>query len=315
METLITKQTIEKSPFIVANTSQVTMDHLRDDCIIPVFAKDNETTISHHQFIDRAMRVAGQLFPDHEIKQPEVRVSHVIKGRIPSAIGKPVKELLENEKTIYYERCAFLIEIPGITEIVNGNRHSLSLGGVRAYNQENLYSNKSLERFKMFLGFKNHVCMNLCISTDGVADEVRISSIDELEEQIYLMASSWDRDEQVTTMKSMGNYFLTEKQFAHLIGKLKIFLNLTREEKKNITDVAINDSQINSVIRGYVNDDNFSRGDDGMIDLYSLYNLFTGANKSSYIDQFLERGVFAYGFVKELCDSLESNQPNWFLNN
>ena len=43
---------------------------------------------------------------------PSIRVSHQIKGRVPSAIGKPVKELKENEKTIYYERMAFLIEIP-----------------------------------------------------------------------------------------------------------------------------------------------------------------------------------------------------------
>ncbi|GEM_PF-6677704 len=30
-------------------------------------------------------------------------------------------------------------------------------GGVRAYNLENLYSKGSLERFKIFIGFKNHV--------------------------------------------------------------------------------------------------------------------------------------------------------------
>ena len=80
-------------------------------------------------------------------------------------------------------------------------------------------------------------------------------------------------------------------------------------------EVPINDSQLNNFIRGYVNDENFARGDNGMIDLYRLYNLFTGANKSSYIDHFLERGVFAYGFVKELCDSLENGKPNWFLHN
>jgi hypothetical protein len=49
----------------------------------------------------------------------------VVKGRIPEAIGKPAKDLLEHEKTIYYERMAFMMTIPSITEMVNGNRLSL----------------------------------------------------------------------------------------------------------------------------------------------------------------------------------------------
>ena len=116
-----------------------------------------------------------ELFPDTEPKLPEIRVSHVIKGRIPSAIGKPAKELKDFEKTIYYERCAFMIEIPQIKEVVNGNELTLSIGGVRAYNQENLYSRKSLEKFKLFIGFKNLVCTNMCVSTDGFSNQIRIS--------------------------------------------------------------------------------------------------------------------------------------------
>ena len=42
------------SNFIEANTKQVTIEHLKKDCIIPVFAKDNETTISHFEFINAA---------------------------------------------------------------------------------------------------------------------------------------------------------------------------------------------------------------------------------------------------------------------
>ena len=38
-------------PFIEANTKAVTSDHLKSDCIIPVFSKDNEVTISHQSFI------------------------------------------------------------------------------------------------------------------------------------------------------------------------------------------------------------------------------------------------------------------------
>ena len=33
--------------FIEANTQEVTLQHLRNDCITPVFAKDNELTVNH----------------------------------------------------------------------------------------------------------------------------------------------------------------------------------------------------------------------------------------------------------------------------
>ena len=34
---------------------------------------------------------------------------------------------------------AFIIRIPGITETINGNKLSLTVGGVRSYNLENLF--------------------------------------------------------------------------------------------------------------------------------------------------------------------------------
>ena len=42
----------ENPHFLEANTMEVTMQHLKEDCIIPVFAKDNELTIPHPAFID-----------------------------------------------------------------------------------------------------------------------------------------------------------------------------------------------------------------------------------------------------------------------
>jgi hypothetical protein len=38
---------------------------------------------------------------------------------------------------------SYMYEIPGITSLVDGNKLSLSVGGVRAYNHENLYGKKS----------------------------------------------------------------------------------------------------------------------------------------------------------------------------
>lgn len=164
------------SPFILANTSETTLHHLQNDCIIPVFSKDNEKTIAHQEFIEVVLSAVQKVFPHHSITEPEIRVSHQIKGRIPSAIHKPVKELLEHEKTIYYERMAFIIKLPAIKDTINGNELSLCIGGVRSYNLQNLYNKKSLERFKFFIGFQNQVCMNLCVSSDGFVEDMRVGS-------------------------------------------------------------------------------------------------------------------------------------------
>lgn len=80
------------------------------------------------------MGSSQQGFPSESIELPEIRVSHIIKGRTPEAIHKPVKELLEEDKTIYYERMMFCFEIPTIYEDIAGNRLNLTIGGVRSYN-------------------------------------------------------------------------------------------------------------------------------------------------------------------------------------
>ena len=118
----------QKRPlFIEANTIEASLEHLTNDCIIPVFAKDkdNEATLSHVAFIEAVQDATNTFFSGEQIESPDIRVSHVIKGRIPEAIHKPANQLLESDKTIYYERCAFVIEVPTIYETVHGNRLTL----------------------------------------------------------------------------------------------------------------------------------------------------------------------------------------------
>ncbi|APU67841.1 DUF3871 family protein [Christiangramia flava] len=307
--------TTSNRSFIEANTKDVTLEHLRKDCIIPVFAKDNESTISHYQFVQKTREIAQDLFPEFDIAEPNIRTSHLIKGRIPSAIGKPAKELKEHEKTLYYERCAFVMEIPAVVENINGNNLALTIGGVRAYNQENLFSKKSPEKFKVFIGFKNMVCTNLCISTDGLADQIKVTNTDQLSYAVEGLLQQYDREHHLGLMERMSRHYLTEKQFAHFIGKLRMFQFMDKSEQKKLFPVALNDGQINNVVKNYYTCPNFKRSDDGSINLWRLYNLFTEANKSSYIDNNFERSVNAYELTNNLANSLQNKSENWFIHN
>ena len=302
-----------KRNFIEANTVQVDLEHLKSECIIPVFAKDNESTISHYEFIRSTKEVVEEILEYKGVLKPEIRVSHQIKGRIPSAVGKPAKELLEHEKTLYYERMAFVIEIPEISEMINGNQLSLSIGGVRSYNQENLFSKKSIEKFKVFIGFQNTVCTNLCISTDGLKQDIRVSSVLELKAKIYELINSYDKKKHLQQMNEMSNFSISETQFAQLIGKMKLYSFLDKEAKSNLFHLNINDNQINSIIRDYHIDPNFARFENGNIDFWRLYNLFTEANKSSYIDTNFEKNVNAYEYINYLANSIKKDKGSWFL--
>ena len=74
-----------RKPFIEANTKQVSLYHLKNDCITPVFSKDNEVTISHNQFIETMWECAQRMFRGDTVDNPEIRVSHIVKGRTPEA--------------------------------------------------------------------------------------------------------------------------------------------------------------------------------------------------------------------------------------
>jgi len=66
--------------FILANTEPISYADLKNHCIIPVFSKDNESTISHSEFIDIVGQAADKFFTSEKILHPAIRISHPIKG-------------------------------------------------------------------------------------------------------------------------------------------------------------------------------------------------------------------------------------------
>ncbi len=303
------------SPFIEANTQEANLEELSNEHIIPVFTTDNEPLISQAEFIERAIGISHHVFEGEAVQKPSVRISHPVKGRIPSAKGKPADQLEEHEKTLYYQRMAFVIEIPSITEQIKGNDLALTIGGVKAYNLDNLNSRKgSPEHFKIFIGFVNKVCTNLCIWTDGFSAEVQVTSGRELEGKMYDLVSSFTYSNQANMLSRFQDYELTEHQFAQLVGRSRLYQYLPANMRSKLPELQLNDTQISTVAKEYLRSENFSGSSNGSINLWHLYNLFTEANKSSYIDTFVDRTVNAYQFTSHLVSALEEERQSWFLN-
>ncbi|MFN9321849.1 MAG: DUF3871 family protein [Chitinophagales bacterium] len=210
---------------------------------------------------------------------------------------------------------AFIIRIPSISETINGNEIALTIGGVRSYNLENLYNKKSIEKFKFFIGFQNKVCCNLCVSSDGFVEEMRVGSLEEMSAKIVQVIQNYNMEKHIYEMQDLTSKVLTEHQFAQLLGKTRLYQHLPKLEKSLIPELNYNDGQFRSIARDYYLDNSFCKDEEGNINLWNVYNLFTSANKSSYIDNFLTRQVNAFEFTNCIKSALEQDSPySWFIN-
>lgn len=315
VEPILSRREVKRLPFIEANTKEVTIEHLKDDCIVPVFSKDNEITISHPNFIESVWEAANRVFPSESIELPEIRVSHIIKGRTPEAIHKSVKDLLEEDKTIYYERMMFCFEIPSIHEDIAGNRLNLTIGGVRSYNHENLYSKKGMEKFKLFIGFKNLVCCNMCVNTDGFKSELKVMNVNGLLNAAMQLFQEYNAAKYLYYMETFKDSYMTEHQFAQFLGKSRLYQYLPNDQRRLLPQMLMTDTQIGIVAKSFYHDDNFSLPDNQKeISMWNVYNLLTGANKSSYIDNFLDRAYNATQLADGLNRALYGDSEyTWFI--
>jgi hypothetical protein len=302
------------SPFIEANTVECSLDEIKQQHIIPVWLKDNEQMISHAEFIHTTISQVKDVFHGEHILQPNIRLSHPIKGRIPSAKDKPANLLTDEERTLFYERMMFCIEIPSIQANVGGNKLSLIIGGVKSFSEDNLYQRSGGDQhFKIFIGFQNKVCTNLCVWSDGYVGNLSVKGIDDLLISIQALIRRYDTGHHLHHLQKLSEYSITEQQFAHLIGRCRMYQHLPQILKQDIPAVLFGENQMGTVVKDYYRDNSFCKQEDGNINLWRLYNLFTGANKSSYIDSFLDRTVNAYSFMEQIKWALEGKQESWYL--
>ena len=209
---------------------------------------------------------------------------------------------------------AFIIEIPSIQSEIDGNMLSLTIGGVKSYHQDNLYSrSQSDQHFKFFIGFKNSVCTNLCVWTDGYLDDVKVRNVGMLKAGMSSLVSSYNENFHLQHLKKFTEYSITEQQFSQIIGKCRMYQHLPQTVKNTITPILFGDQQMGAVVKDYYKDRSFCKDQHGRINLWKLYNLFTGVNKNSYIDSFLERSVNAYSLVEEIRWALDGKN-SWYLN-
>ena len=177
----------------------------------------------------------------------------------------------------------------------------------------NDYSKKSPELFRLAIGFKNQVCCNMCIFTDGYKEDLKVTSTNGLYRAALELFNSFNPARQLQILHTLENTTMSEHQFCQILGKMRLYQSLPNYYQRSIPKMLLTDTQINSVAKAYINDENFgSFGED--INMWKFYNLLTGANKSSYIDSFLDRSLNTTQLALGINAALHGDERyKWFI--
>ena len=306
-------KTVHHVNFLEANTDAISMQDLTSKCVVPTWG-NQELTIAHQDFINTVLDAAKSFYHGEIVEDPDVRVSHPIHGRVPSALGKKTSELLDSEKTLFYQRLAFAFTIPTIYETVAGEKVELCVGGVRNYNDMNLYrSSRGAEKFSVFVGWRVNICSNQMLTGDGLKLQMEVTSLHDLYQRVLDLLHNYNPAKEIHLMQTLCNTSMTETQFAQIVGRCRLYQALPKGHAI-VPQLLITDSQINSVCRGFYENTHFGMKDNEL-SMWQFHNLLTEANKSSYIDSYLQRAVNATDLAVGINNALkgEDTRYSWFL--
>ena len=301
--------------FIESNTNTITLEELSNN-LIPTWA-DNSLTISHTNFIKTVRNAAVQVFGN--LTPVEIRTSHPIQGRRPEAIHKKQNELTENDKTIYYQRMAFISHVEGLSREVNGQIVNLTIGGVRNYADDQLYRTATPQKFKVFVGWQVRVCSNMMLTCSGNSGVIQcLTEADVFQKTMELFTKfNPERENILTQLANLQTTRMTEQQFCNIIGRMRLYQALPTAEQHTLPNLLIGDQAVNEAVRGYFNNPNFRKreGEEG-ISCWNFLQLMTEAVKGSYIDKFADRNQNAVDITLGLQNALNGNDTegySWFL--
>lgn len=311
---------LESHPnFIEGPSHEITMADLTSKNVIPTFC-DNSLTISHQKFIETTRAAAQMVFGKETVTTAECRVSHPIIGRIPSAQHKKASELTDDEKTLFYQRLAWIAHITTMTSIINDQEVSLTIGGTRSYHEDKLYGKPSGSHLRIFVGFRVRVCSNLMLTCDGVSENLLcMTEADVFQKAAELFSGFNSKKEQTLyELASLNGTRFSQEQFCKILGRLRLYQALPLTQQKALPQILLGDSVVNAATKQYISNPNFGMGDgDGSISCWQLMNLLNEAVKNSYSDLWIERNANCTTFATGIANALNGNDSqgySWFLN-
>jgi hypothetical protein len=170
-----------------------------------------------------------------------------------------------------------------------------------------------MEKFTVFIGWRVNVCSNQVLTGEGVRLAIEVMSLHDLYKAVVDLFSSFNLDKDIQLLHTLTQTRLTETQFAQIVGRMRLYQALPSYQQRRVPKLLITDSQINNVCRDYYTNPNFG-AKNSTISMSDFHNLLTEANKSSYIDSYVQRGVNATEITVGICKALQGDSEySWFL--
>ena len=303
--------------FIESNTFAVTMEELERDCIVPTF-KDMEPVIAHQDFAKTVLDAAKEIFRGETFGDIEARGSHVINGRTPDALHLKASELRDNQKTKFYQRFAWCVEIKSKSAIVNGQEVYLTIGGTRSLHNSNLYARKAPEKFRIFISYRVKICSNeMIIQENGLTGTLECMTLADLYQNAMHLFMNFNAEKALQTLEHLGDTYISTQQFCQLIGRMRLYTALSEKQKTDLRlpQILLGDSVINSATRNFVNNPNFGINGGHRISCWQLMQLLNEGAKASYIDLWVDRNANCTYIASEVQKTItgETGSFSWFL--
>lgn len=311
---------LESHPnFIEGPSNGISMEELTFKNIIPTFS-DNSLTISHQKYVETTRKAAEVIFGPGNVTAAEARVSHPIIGRIPSAQHKKASELTDDEKTIFYQRLAWIAHITTMNTSINGQPVSLTIGGTRSYHEDKLYARQNPQHFRIFIGFRVRVCSNMMLTCDGVSENLLCMTEADIFQHALQLFQHFNEVKEATlcNLEALNQTWLSQAQFCKILGRLRLYQALPSSQQKQLPQILLGDSVVNAATKQYISNKDFGMGQgDGSISCWQLMNLLNEAVKNSYSDLWIDRNRNCTDFSTGIADALNGNDSqgySWFLN-
>lgn len=114
--------------------------------------------------------------------------------------------------------------------------------------------NYPFETFKVFIGFKNMVCCNLCVNTDGFKSELKVMDATSLFNAAVALFQDYNMAKHLYEIGALKENYMSEHQFAQFLGKSRMYQFLPSSQKKSLPQMLLTDTQIGMIAKAYYAD-------------------------------------------------------------
>ena len=195
---------------------------------------------------------------------------------------------------------------------------NLCIGGVRAYNEDKLYSRKSPMKFKVFVGWQVRVCSNLMLTCDGNSGTIECMTEADIMQKTLELYNGFNvqREETLQRLEDLHDTPISEELFCKIIGRMRLYQALPAKEQKELPPLTLGDSTVNAMVKNYVTNDNFGKRNDRDITCWNFLQLANEAVKQTYIDKFLDRNQNCTDFsmgIQRAIEGTDTEGYSWFI--